>query len=150
MTSFPCGWRRLSLVLMAGAALLLGGCGAMWAQNPSSPLKPVNAVVDGTAGHRMLKGHDGVSYFTRGTHEQGTSLHQSLYQSVNFRFARTEHKALSVLPGHIKLADRCWADEVAGSNSVVQHSKRLVLRVPHDKSGEETARAVAQVSARGS
>ena len=202
MTSFPCGWRRLSLVLMAGAGLLLGGCGAMRAQNPSSPLKPVNAVVDGTAGHLMLKGHDVVSYFTKGTHEQGTSLHQSLYQGVNFRFARAEHKALFDqdparyvpqyggfcangivygipwggdadswrieggklyifggkgskdgfeldLPGHIKLADRYWADEVAGSNSIVQRSKRLVFRVPHYQSGDDIARAVAQARAQG-
>jgi YHS domain-containing protein len=34
-------------------------------------------------------------------------------------------------------ADKYWAEEVNGSNSFMQRSKRLVLRVPHYKSGEE-------------
>jgi hypothetical protein len=48
------------------------------------------------------------------------------------------------VPGNLKLAQRYWAEEVAGSNSFVQRSKRLVWRVPHYKSGEELAREVAQ------
>ena len=47
-------------------------------------------------------------------------------------------------PGNIKLADKYWADEVAGSNSFWQRTKRLVFRVPHYKSGEDLAKAVAQ------
>ena len=36
-------WRRLALALLASASLLLGGCAAMRAQNPDSPLAPVRA-----------------------------------------------------------------------------------------------------------
>ena len=47
------------------------------------------------------------------------------------------------VPGNLKLADQYWTDEVAGSNSFWQRSKRLVFRVPHYKSGDELAKAVA-------
>jgi YHS domain-containing protein len=52
------------------------------------------------------------------------------------------------VPGNLKLAQKYWAEEVAGSNSFVQRSKRLVLRVPHYKSGEELARMVAEAKAK--
>jgi YHS domain-containing protein len=51
------------------------------------------------------------------------------------------------VPGNLKLADKYWAEEVAGSNSFWQRSKRLVWRVPHYKSGAELAAAVAQAKA---
>ncbi len=54
------------------------------------------------------------------------------------------------LAGNRKLADKYWAEEVAGSNSFWQRSKRLVFRVPHYKSGEELARAVALAKAQKS
>jgi YHS domain-containing protein len=41
------------------------------------------------------------------------------------------------------LADKYWKEEVAGSNSFFQRSKRLVFRVPHYKSGEQLAKEVA-------
>ncbi len=44
---------------------------------------------------------------------------------------------------NIALADRYWKDEIAGSNSFVQRSKRLVFRVPHYKSGAQLAAEVA-------
>jgi YHS domain-containing protein len=47
------------------------------------------------------------------------------------------------VPGNTALADRYWRDEVAGNNSFWQRTKRLVMRVPHYKSGEELAQAVA-------
>lgn len=47
------------------------------------------------------------------------------------------------LPGNLALAERYWATEVAGSNSFIQRSWRLVFRVPHYKSGEELAKMVA-------
>jgi YHS domain-containing protein len=47
------------------------------------------------------------------------------------------------IPGNTKLADKYWAEEVAGSNSFWQRSKRLIFRVPHYKSGSELAAAVA-------
>ncbi len=40
------------------------------------------------------------------------------------------------------LADRYWKDEVAGSNSFIQRSKRMVFRVPHYKNGAELAAEV--------
>ena len=52
------------------------------------------------------------------------------------------------VPGNLKLAQKYWTEEVAGSNSFVQRSKRLVLRVPHYKSGEELARMVAEAKAK--
>jgi YHS domain-containing protein len=51
------------------------------------------------------------------------------------------------LPGNIRLADQYWASEVAGTNSFWQRNKRLVMRVPHYKSGEELARMVAAARA---
>lgn len=50
--------------------------------------------------------------------------------------------------GHITLAQRYWADEVAGHNSFVQRARRLVFRVPHYKSGSELAAAVAAAKQR--
>ena len=50
--------------------------------------------------------------------------------------------------GNVTRADQYWKDEVAGSNSHWQRSKRLVFRVPHYKSGEELAKDVAAARAR--
>ena len=47
------------------------------------------------------------------------------------------------VPGNVALADRYWREEVRGANALVQRAKRLVMRVPHYRSGEELARAVA-------
>ena len=38
---------------------------------------------------------------------------------------------------NLALADRYWADEVKGSNGFIQRYKRLVLRVPHYRTGKE-------------
>jgi YHS domain-containing protein len=192
------------LTVMLGALCLgvaLAGCTAMNAQNPSSKLKPVNAVADGGDDRVMLKGHDVVAYFTQGKHALGSGQHESVYEGVTFRFASAEHKALFDkepakylpqyggycangivygipwggdadawriingklyifggagskqgfeldIPGNIALADKYWADEVAGSNSIWQRSKRLVFRVPHYKSGEQLAKEVAAAQAK--
>ncbi len=53
------------------------------------------------------------------------------------------------VPANIALADKYWKDEVATSNSFWQRSKRLVLRVPHYKSGKELADMVAAKKAKG-
>lgn len=84
---------RLAAPLLL-ASLLLGGCTAMTAQNPDSPLRPVNAVADGADARVMLKGHDVVSYFTDGRHALGSPQWSSTYQGVTFRFASAEHKRL--------------------------------------------------------
>ena len=47
------------------------------------------------------------------------------------------------MPGNLKLAQKYWAEEVAGSHSFIQRSKRLVLRVPHYTIGEVLARMVS-------
>ncbi len=187
--------------MLLTAALLLGGCSAMVAQNPSTSLKPVNAVADASDSRLMLKGHDVVAYFTQGRHALGQPSISSVYEGVTFRFANAEHKALFDrdpkkylpqyggfcadgivyaipwggdadtwriidgklyifggqgskdafeldVPRNLKLADAYWADEVAGSNSFLQRSKRLVFRVPHYKSGAELAQMVAEAKAK--
>jgi YHS domain-containing protein len=50
---------------------------------------------------------------------------------------------------NLALAERYWRDEVAGNNSFIQRTKRLVFRVPHYQSGEELARAVAAAKGGG-
>ena len=94
-THRPARWGR-ALLASAGlaAALLLGGCSALVAQNPSSALKPVNAVADGADERVMLNGHDVVAYFTQGRHTLGAVQIKSVYEGVTFRFASADHKAL--------------------------------------------------------
>jgi YHS domain-containing protein len=53
------------------------------------------------------------------------------------------------LKRNIELADRYWREEVAGSNSFWQRTKRLVFRVPHYKSGDELAAAVTAAKQAG-
>ena len=48
------------------------------------------------------------------------------------------------LDKNIALADQYWEQEIKGNNSFIQRAKRIVLRVPHYKTGEEQA---AQVKA---
>ena len=38
---------------------------------------------------------------------------------------------------NLALAERYWAEEIKGHNAVIQRYKRLVMRVPHYKSGKE-------------
>lgn len=38
---------------------------------------------------------------------------------------------------NLALAERYWTDEIKGSNAVIQRYKRLVIRVPHYKTGQE-------------
>jgi YHS domain-containing protein len=49
---------------------------------------------------------------------------------------------------NIRLADRYWAEEVAGSLTWWQRSWRSIDRVPHYKSRDELAREVAEAKAR--
>ena len=46
------------------------------------------------------------------------------------------------VPGNVRLADRYWQTEVRDSNAFLQRAWRLVLRVPHYRSGAELADAV--------
>lgn len=81
---------------LIGATLVLSltGCGAMLVQNPSSTLKPVNAVADAADERLMLKGADVVAYFTDKRYLQGKPEHKSVYEQVTFRFASAANKAL--------------------------------------------------------
>jgi YHS domain-containing protein len=49
---------------------------------------------------------------------------------------------------NITLADKYWAEEIKDSNSFIQRSKRMVMRVPHYKSGEALAAEVAAAKAK--
>jgi YHS domain-containing protein len=50
---------------------------------------------------------------------------------------------------NLALAEKYWNEEVNGSNAFWQRSKRMVFRVPHYKSGQELADAVAKSKAAG-
>ena len=86
--------RRILAASASALALILGGCAAINAQNPSGNLRPVNAHVVGEQSAVMLKGHDVVSYFTQGKHAQGDAKFASTYENVTFHFASSENKAL--------------------------------------------------------
>jgi YHS domain-containing protein len=48
------------------------------------------------------------------------------------------------VPGNLALANKYWNEEVKGSNAFVQRNKRLVMRVPHYKTGKQLAEMVAK------
>ena len=48
------------------------------------------------------------------------------------------------VPKNLALANKYWGEEVNGSNAFFQRTKRMVMRVPHYKSGEELAAEVAK------
>lgn len=50
-------------------------------------------------------------------------------------------------PANLALAEQYWQDEVKGGHSFIQRAKRLVFKVPHYKTGEELAKAVAEAKA---
>jgi YHS domain-containing protein len=84
----------LKTLAVLAVAVSLTGCGAMLAQNPSSALKPVNAVAAEPESRLLLKGADVVAYFTQGQYVQGKPEFRSQHEGVDFRFASAEHKAL--------------------------------------------------------
>ena len=67
-----------------------------------------------------------------------------------FLFADTASKAAFELDvgANIALADKYWNSEVAGSNSAWQNLRRRVDRVPHYRSRDELAEAVAAAAAK--
>lgn len=205
MTSTPIRphyFGRAALAVSLSVALLgLAGCGALSAQNPSSALKPVNAVEIAPDARVMLKGADVVAYFSDGRYEQGLPQFKSTYEEVTFHFANAARKAqfdqspAAFLPqfggycanglvygipwggdantwkmidgklyifggqgskdafeldeaGNVALSQKYWAEEVKVGNSFAQRAKRMVFRVPHYKSGDELAKAVAAAKAK--
>ena len=195
------GLLRRPLGALLLAVLFLAGCTPMTAQNPSSALRPVNAVADGDDERVLLAGYDVVVYFTQGRHQRGSPQFESVYEGVTLRFASAGHKALfdadpkRYLPqfggyctngivygipwggdadswamidgklyifggqgskdafmldptGNLALAEKYWREEVAGRNSFLQRAYRLVIRVPHYKSGAELAQSVTEAGSR--
>ncbi len=47
------------------------------------------------------------------------------------------------VPRNMALANKYWNEEVNGSNAFIQRTRRMILRVPHYKSGAELAAEVA-------
>lgn len=79
--------------VIAVAAVLLGGCSSMIAQNPSTAMRPVNADRHNDELHLMLGGRDVVSYFAAGVPVQGQPRWRSEYLGVAFYFADAANKA---------------------------------------------------------
>ncbi len=188
--------------MLLGAATLLAGCNTLLAQNPSSPMQPVNAVRSGDDSRLMLRGYDVVAYVTQSQavpgvaaaprRVRGRDLLSSAapstwrsssasrrryqpayhgYDAMRMVYAlpeaadptvwRRSTGASSCLPmraskaafeldltGNIALADKYWKAEVAGSNSAWQSLRRRVDRVPHYRSRDELAEAVAAAKAK--
>ena len=49
---------------------------------------------------------------------------------------------------YLALAQKYWSEEIAGNNSFIQRSKRIVFKVPHYKNGDELAKMVADAKAK--
>ncbi len=193
--------RRGAGAVLVGAALALTGCSALVAQNPSSPMQPVNAVRAGDDARLMLRGYDVVAYVTLSRAVPGVAQHRVEFEGVTYLFSNAEHleqfrreparyqpayhghdatRMVYALPeaadptvwrhidgriflfadaaskaafeldlaGNVALADRYWKSEVAGSHSAWQSLRRRVDRVPHYRSRDELAEAVAAAKAK--
>lgn len=191
----------LKAAALLAAATLLAGCASLVAQNPSTPMQPVNAARNGDEVRLMLGGYDVVAYVVDGRAVPGVPQFRTQFEGVTYQFASAEHLAQfqrepskyqpayhgydatrmvyaipeladptvwrSVdgrvflfadaeskaafeldLAGNIALADKYWKTEVAGSNSGWQALWRRVDRVPHYRSRDELARAVAEAKAK--
>ena len=188
---------------LLAAAAVLAGCNTLLAQNPSSPMQPVNAVRSGDESRLMLRGYDVVAYVTQAQAVPGLPKYRIEFEGVTYLFSSAEHQALFQrepakyqpayhgfdatrmvyalpeqadptvwrqvdgrlylfadaaskaafeldLKGNIALADTYWKDEVSGSNSAWQNLRRRVDRVPHYRSRDELAAAVAAAQAKPS
>jgi YHS domain-containing protein len=188
--------RRSALAVLIGSAGMLAGCNTLVAQNPASPMQPVNAVRSGDDARLMLRGHDVVAYVTQAQAVPGSAQYRTELEGVTYFFSSADHLAqfqrepsryqpayhgydatrmVYALPeaadpavwrnidgriflfadvaskaafeldlaGNIALADKYWNSEVAGSNSYWQNLRRRVDRVPHYRSRDELAEAVA-------
>ena len=63
---------------------------------------------------------------------------------------RGSHDAFMLdVPRNMALANKYWNEEMNGSNAFWQRTKRLVLRVPHYKTGKELAEEVAAARKKG-
>jgi YHS domain-containing protein len=87
------GALALLLALLIGLATLLAGCSAMVAQNPSTPMQPVNAVRAGDDARLMLRGYDVVAYVTQSQAVPGIAQHRAEFEGVTYFFANAQHLA---------------------------------------------------------
>jgi YHS domain-containing protein len=78
---------------LAAAACVLAGCNSMVAQNPGTPMRPVNAVRQGDELRLMLGGRDVVSYFVAGVPVQGQPRWRTEFEGVAFYFADAANQA---------------------------------------------------------
>lgn len=72
-------------------AALLGGCSTLVAQNPATPMQPVNAVRHGDDARLMLRGYDVVGYFTLGQALPGQPGHRLESEGVVYLFVSAEN-----------------------------------------------------------
>lgn len=84
----------LRIALALSATAVLAGCNALVAQNPSSPMQPVNAVHRGDEIHLAVRGYDVVAYVTQGRAVPGSPNWRSQFEGVSYYFASAEHQAL--------------------------------------------------------
>ncbi len=73
------------------AAWLLGGCNSLIAQNPSSAMKPVNAVYRVDEPRLMLQGYDVVAYFSERLALPGKPELRVDHEQVAYLFASQAH-----------------------------------------------------------
>ena len=79
--------RPIATLLIAAT---LAGCSALQAQNPSSALKPVNAVAMDGDERVMLQGHDVVAYFTKGEPVEGVAAYAVTWRGATWYFSSPE------------------------------------------------------------
>lgn len=84
----------LRLAAALAVAALLAGCNALLAQNPSSPMQPVNAVHRGDEVRLAVRGYDVVAYVTQNRAVPGSPRFRSEFEDVTYYFASAEHQAL--------------------------------------------------------
>ena len=81
-------------VMVFVAVSILGGCGAMNAQNTGITYKPANATTDAEGNVLMLKGYDVVSYSVDNKDALGRDTVASECQEMPVQFASTKPQAL--------------------------------------------------------
>jgi YHS domain-containing protein len=73
-------------------AMLSAGCNSMLAQNPASPMQPVNAVRSGDESRLMLRGYDVVAYVTLKQAVPGSAQHRAEFEGVTYFFSSAQHQ----------------------------------------------------------
>jgi len=89
-------WLRAGGRLGVAVALVvvLGGCNSLVAQNPSSQMRPVNAVYRVDQPRLMLQGYDLVAYHTDGRALPGQLQWSFEHEQVIYQFASAAHREL--------------------------------------------------------